>query len=191
MPKVANHRHAVSEAIGTCGLSCSTSTVRYAAPSAPAISEFVSMRRNRIVQVYTSAMPASAHASARLADALAPRRPVDVDARVISNARLSEDYSVIRLAAPEIAARARPGQFVMVKASRSSDPLLRRPFSIFEVLRDDRGAPAGVSLLNKRIGVGTKLLYEAEAGARVACLGPLGRPFEPIDPPGEAWMAAG
>jgi dihydroorotate dehydrogenase electron transfer subunit len=136
-------------------------------------------------------MPASADASARLADARARRQPVDIDARVISNARLSEDYSVVRLAAPEIAALARPGQFVMVKPSRSSDPLLRRPFSIFEILRDDRGAAAGVSLLNKRIGVGTGLLYEAEAGSRVACLGPLGRPFDPVDPPEEAWMAAG
>jgi len=136
-------------------------------------------------------MPASAEASARLAEALTRRRPVDVDALVISNARLSEDYSVVRLAAPEIAVLARPGQFVMVKPSRSNDPLLRRPFSIYEILRDDRGAPSGVSLLNKRIGVGTGLLYEAEAGARVACLGPLGRPFEPVDPPAEAWMAAG
>jgi len=117
--------------------------------------------------------------------------PADIDAVVIANTRLSEDYSVLALAAPEIAARARPGQFVMVKPSRGMDPLLRRPFSIFEVLRDSNGTPAAITLLNKRVGVGTGLLYEAEAGARVACLGPLGRPFEPIDPPAEAWMVAG
>ena len=35
------------------------------------------------------------------------------------------------------------------------------------------------------------LLYDAEPGARLACLGPLGRPFEPVDPPAEAWMVAG
>jgi dihydroorotate dehydrogenase electron transfer subunit len=117
--------------------------------------------------------------------------PVDVDAVVLSNTRLSEDYSVVALAAPTVAALARPGQFVMVKPSRGADPLLRRPFSIFQILRDDDGTPAGVSLLNKRIGVGTRLLYEAEPGAQIACLGPLGRPFEPIDPPAEAWMVAG
>src|SRR5690606_36395144 len=38
---------------------------------------------------------------------------------------------------------------------------------------------------------GTTLLYEVEAGARHECLGPLGRPFEPVDPPAEAWMVAG
>ena len=94
--------------------------------------------------------------------------PVDVDAAVIANTRLSDDYSVLALAAPEIAATARPGQFVMVKTSRGMDPLLRRPFSIFEVLRDDDGAPRGITILNKRIGTGTGLLYDVEAGARAA-----------------------
>jgi len=117
--------------------------------------------------------------------------PCDIDAAVIANTRLSNDYSVLALAAPEIAALARPGQFVMVKPSRGSDPLLRRPFSIFEILRDRSGAPTGVSLFNKRVGVGTRLLYDAEPGSHVACLGPLGRPFEPIDPPMRAWMVAG
>lgn len=119
------------------------------------------------------------------------RMPVDVGAAVISNTRLSEDYSVLALAAPAIAAAALPGQFVMVKTSRGLDPLLRRPFSIFEILRDDDGSPRGITILNKRIGKGTTLLYEVEPGARLECLGPLGRPFEPVDPPAEAWMVAG
>jgi dihydroorotate dehydrogenase electron transfer subunit len=117
--------------------------------------------------------------------------PCDVDAAVIANTRLSDDYSVLALAAPEIAGLARPGQFVMVKATHSADPLLRRPFSIFEILRDPGGALIGVSLLNKRIGTATRLLYDAQPGARVSCLGPLGRPFEPGDPPTQAWMVAG
>ncbi len=117
--------------------------------------------------------------------------PVDVEAAVLSNTRLSEDYSVIALAAPVIAERAAPGQFVMVKPWRGTDPLLRRPFSVFEVLRDDEGRPVGITLLNKKVGVGTTLLYRAEPGQTVACLGPLGRPFTVVDPPGEAWMVAG
>ena len=117
--------------------------------------------------------------------------PLDVDAAVISNTRLSDEYSVVALAAPEVAALAQPGQFVMIKPSRGIDPLLRRPFSIFEILRDEQGLPTGISLLNKRIGTGTALLYDAVPGSRVGCLGPLGRPFEPIEPPAEAWMVAG
>ncbi len=117
--------------------------------------------------------------------------PCDIDAVVRSNTRLSDEYSVLTLDAPEIAGLARPGQFVMVKPSRGTDPLLRRPFSIFEILRDGHGQPTGISILNKRVGAGTRLVYDAEPGARVACLGPLGRPFEPVDPPAQAWMVAG
>lgn len=117
--------------------------------------------------------------------------PVDVAAEVVANTRLSADYNVIALAAPEIARAAEPGQFVMVKAASGHDPLLRRPFSVFQILRDAEGRATGISLLNKRIGISTSLLYAAAAGDRIACLGPLGRPFTVVDPPAEAWMVAG
>jgi dihydroorotate dehydrogenase electron transfer subunit len=116
--------------------------------------------------------------------------PIDVAARVITNTRLSPDYNVIALAAPEIARRTRPGQFVMVKLAGGLDPLLRRPFSIFERLREEDTA-AGISLLNKRVGRCTADLYEAAAGDVVSVLGPLGQPFVPVDPPAHAWMVAG
>ena len=117
--------------------------------------------------------------------------PADVAADVIANHALSADYNVLTLRAPEIARAAAPGQFVMVKAAEAADPLLRRPFSVFEIIRDNAGLPSGLSLLNKRIGPSTALLYAAAPGQRVACLGPLGRPFSLIDAPAEAWMVAG
>ena len=89
----------------------------------------------------------------------------DVAARVVANTRLSPDYNVIALEAPEIARATAPGQFVMVKPQAGIDPMLRRPFSVFEVLRDSSGSVSGLSLLNKRVGVGTGMLYEADAGA--------------------------
>jgi len=117
--------------------------------------------------------------------------PIDVAARVIANRPLSSDYNVLALAAPAIAAAASPGQFVMLKAGAGANPLLRRPFSVFEILRDPGGQPAGLSILSKRIGVSTTLLYDAREGQRIDCLGPLGRPFTVVDPPSEAWMIAG
>src|SRR5688572_20063309 len=117
--------------------------------------------------------------------------PVDIDATVIANARLSRDYSVLSLAAPEVGRRTQPGQFVMVKPAGVTDPLLRRPFSVFEVLRDASGGVTGVSILNKRAGRSTKKLYELEEGDVVSCLGPLGVPFTPVAAPQEAWMVAG
>ena len=116
--------------------------------------------------------------------------PVDVFAEVISNRHLSSDYNVLSLAAPDIAERALPGQFVMVKAGNHPEPLLRRPFSVFEVLKPN-GTVIGLSLLSKRIGRSTTLLFDARPGDRVQCLGPLGRPFAPIAPPDEAWLVAG
>jgi dihydroorotate dehydrogenase electron transfer subunit len=116
--------------------------------------------------------------------------PVDVEARVISNTRLSPDYNVIALAAPEIAAATSPGQFVMVKLGRGSTPLLRRPFSVFEILRAD-GRVEGLTLLSKRIGTTTQMLFDAVEGDVVSCLGPLGRSYSTVSPPAEAWMVAG
>ena len=79
----------------------------------------------------------------------------------------------------------------MVKPGPGHDPLLRRPFSVFEVLPDQAGPPRAVSLLNKRVGVVTGMLFEAEPGSRIGCLGPLGRSFALVDPPVQAWMVAG
>ena len=110
---------------------------------------------------------------------------------MIENHRLSRDYSVLSLAAPEVGRRTQPGQFVMVKPAGVTDPLLRRPFSVFEVLRDGAGDVTGVSILNKRAGRSTRTLYELEPGDVVSCLGPLGVPFTPVAAPTEAWMVAG
>jgi len=116
---------------------------------------------------------------------------MDIDAVVLSNDRLSPEYNVVVIAAQEIATQSRPGQFVMVKCGLDSEPLLRRPFSIFEVLRHDNGDVTGISLLNKSVGIVTRTLFTLEPGQHLRCLGPLGQPFSVVTPPGEAWMVAG
>ena len=104
--------------------------------------------------------------------------PLDVNAVVLENRRLSDALQRARSRRAGDCGRVQPGQFVMLKPSHGTDPLLRRPFSVFEVLRNADGAPSGISILNKKTGVGTSLLYDVEPGATIACLGPLGRPFE-------------
>src|SRR5262249_13702855 len=158
---------------GTDGLSARRSARTYALASAAATTELLSILRYRISSEYTAVMP------------------FDIAAPVMANRALSEDYNVVALAAPAIAAQAAPGQFVMVKAGNSFDPLLRRPFSVFEIVRDRQGAAAGISLLSKRIGPSTRLIYDAAPGQTIACLGPLGRPFTVVDPPTQAYMIAG
>jgi dihydroorotate dehydrogenase electron transfer subunit len=117
--------------------------------------------------------------------------PVDVDAEVLFSTRLSDDYAVIGFRAPAIAGAIRPGQFVMIRTARGDVPLLRRPYSVFDRLRDADGRPVGFSIFNKRVGTGSGLLSQEATGATFSCLGPLGRPFT-LPPVGaEAWMIAG
>jgi dihydroorotate dehydrogenase electron transfer subunit len=61
---------------------------------------------------------------------------------------------------------------------------------VFEVLRVD-GRVEGLTLLSKRIGVTTSMLFDAVEGDTVSCLGPLGKPFALVEPPTHAWMVAG
>jgi len=117
--------------------------------------------------------------------------PVDVDAEVLSSTRLSDDYCVVAFRAPELAAGIRPGQFVMIRTAAGDTPLLRRPYSVFERLRDPNGLVVGFSILNKRVGIGSGLLANAVPGNRISCLGPLGRPFAPPPSGSDAWMVAG
>jgi dihydroorotate dehydrogenase electron transfer subunit len=79
----------------------------------------------------------------------------------------------------------------MLKPGTGFDPLLRRPFSVFEILRDRHGAPSGLTILSKRVGASTRLMYDAQVGQRIDCLGPLGRAFTVVEPPAEGWMIAG
>jgi len=117
--------------------------------------------------------------------------PVDADAEVLASTRLSDDYCVVSFRAPELAVAIRPGQFVMIRTSTGDTPLLRRPYSIFERVRDADGQVIGFSIFNKRVGTGSALLYGAAVGTRLSCLGPLGRPFSTPPAGSEAWMVAG
>jgi dihydroorotate dehydrogenase electron transfer subunit len=69
-----------------------------------------------------------------------------------------------------------PGQFVHLKVTEGSVPLLRRPISICHVDKDNNQ----FTMLYRAEGEGTKLLSRRQAGELVDVLGPLGNGF-PID----------
>lgn len=82
---------------------------------------------------------------------------------------------------PEQARLVRPGQFVMLKCVEQVDegPLLRRPFTIFNIHRNARsGKPVGLDLLVKDVGKGTHKLAQARLGQMLDCIGPQGRGFQ-------------
>lgn len=88
---------------------------------------------------------------------------------------------LLTLNAAEQARLVRPGQFVMLKCVEDPDdhPLLRRPFTIFNISRQARsGKPAGFDLLVKDVGAGTHRLVGSRPGQMLDCLGPQGRGFQ-------------
>lgn len=86
--------------------------------------------------------------------------------------RLSGDNMRLTLKAPDIAAAARPGQFVMIRAAAGHDPLLRRPFSIHQT-----DASGQIQIYFKVVGKGTELLAHARVGEELSVFGPLGKGF--------------
>jgi len=88
---------------------------------------------------------------------------------------------LLTLNTPEQARLVRPGQFIMLKCVEDADdnPLLRRPFTIFNIHRQTRsGKPSGLELLIKDIGSGTHRLVHVSPGQMLDCLGPQGRGFQ-------------
>ncbi len=94
-------------------------------------------------------------------------------AEVLAQRAFPADQYLLRLAAPETARRARPGQFVHL----TCDPLLplRRPLSLLAA----DPASGWIEILYKVVGRGTRLLGQRRPGDRLSLLGPIGRPFQP------------
>jgi len=95
------------------------------------------------------------------------------DAKILSQESFPGEQYVMRLAAPETAARATAGSFVHVTV----DPAIpmRRPLSIMRV---DRAA-GWIELLYKIHGVGLQHLATRRIGENVNLIGPIGQGFTP------------
>lgn len=97
-------------------------------------------------------------------------------ATVLWNHRVGTHYCRIGLSCRTHYEAARPGQFVTLRLPDETSPLLRRPFSIHRLIRQD-GSISGVEILYKIVGTFTEKLSRAADGAVVDLLGPLGRGF--------------
>lgn len=102
---------------------------------------------------------------------------------ILSNAEISPGYWRMRLTAPQAFASATPGQFVMVRVSGAIDPLLRRPFAVFDVgvhTPPQSGAVPQVyfEMLYRVVGKGTAMLSALHETDLLDILGPLGTGFD-------------
>jgi dihydroorotate dehydrogenase electron transfer subunit len=108
-------------------------------------------------------------------------------APLVAREDLEGGFWLLTFQHPETAREARPGQFVMVKAGRSAEPPLRRPFSIMTVDPEART----FTLFVKEVGPGSRALCALSPGDVAQCLGPLGRPFSAPPAGTEALLVAG
>ena len=93
-----------------------------------------------------------------------------VKAKVIGQRVLNATTKEIDLWAPEIARTAVPGQFVNVRVSTHTAPLLRRPLGVARVNRTD----GTLTLMYRVLGEATQLLANCCSGDVLDVLGPLG-----------------
>jgi dihydroorotate dehydrogenase electron transfer subunit len=96
---------------------------------------------------------------------------------VRENVALARQTYRIRLDAPELARAIRPGQFLMIRLPGRSDPLLGRPFALYDTVLDGAGQPDAVDVVYLVVGKLTGLLATLRAGERVEVWGPLGNGF--------------
>ena len=98
-----------------------------------------------------------------------------VNGVVVRNRPVAPDHFLLTVRMPRGFAQPLPGQFVMIRPSRGSDPLLARPLSVFGFrLHDDHGV---LEILCRVAGRVTAILANLKPGEELAILGPIGRGF--------------
>ncbi len=125
-----------------------------------------------------------------MAVAVAPSCASQRVVTVLENVAIARDTYRLRLEGAELARDIRPGQFVMVRPGEGSDPLLGRPFALYDVARDPDGTPRAVDVVYLVVGPGTSALSRRRPGDRLSVWGPLGNGFGPA-PGGDVWFLAG
>lgn len=122
-------------------------------------------------------------------EALAPPGAGQRVATVAGNVSIARDTYRLSLEDPDTARAILPGQFVMIRPDRGTDPLLGRAFALYDRIDRD-GQPVGFEVVYHVIGKGTAWLSTRRAGDRVMVWGPLGNGFPP-SPGGDVVFVAG
>jgi dihydroorotate dehydrogenase electron transfer subunit len=112
-------------------------------------------------------------------------------ARVTDHVKLAERTFRVRLECPDIAAAIRPGQFVMLRLPNTTDPLLGRPFALYDTVLGPSGQPTGLDVVYLVVGKMTGRLAEVVIGQALEIWGPLGKPFLDVGAADRVTLVAG
>lgn len=97
---------------------------------------------------------------------------IKLTAKVVSQEKLTDDICSMWIQADEIAANAKPGQFISVY-TKDASKLLPRPISLCEVDKEQ----GRLRIVYRVVGVGTEEFSGYQAGDDITVMGPLGNGF--------------
>lgn len=117
-------------------------------------------------------------------------RACQVRVRVVENVRLARDTYRLRFDCSPIARRIVPGQFLMLRLTYLSDPLLGRPLAVYDTIAGTDGEPQSVDVVYVTFGKMTRRLAQMKPGEELDVWGPLGNGF-PIVATDHLIMVAG
>lgn len=115
----------------------------------------------------------------------------ELAAVVTEQVKVADGTWRLRLECAELARVIRPGQFFMVRSSQQSDPLLGRPFALYDVVYNEAVEPLGVDLGYHSVGKLTSLMPHWSTGQQLTIWGPLGNGFPDLEAPRLLFVAGG
>jgi dihydroorotate dehydrogenase electron transfer subunit len=110
---------------------------------------------------------------------------------VLDNRLLAQNTYLIRLAASELARAILPGQFLMLRLCGGTDPLLGRPFALYDTVVNEHGEHIGLDVVYLVVGKLTGLLAGLRSGDHLEVWGPLGNGFSDLTGSGHVGLVAG
>jgi dihydroorotate dehydrogenase electron transfer subunit len=132
-----------------------------------------------------------------MSDATAPPLAGQRTVEVLENERIARDTFRLSLADEDTARTIMPGQFLMIRPlpsnvdNTASDPLLGRPFALYDIVRDRNDQPVAIDVVYQILGRGTRLLTGVRPGDLLSIWGPLGNGFDAPPAGGEVYFVAG
>ncbi|MCU0720557.1 MAG: dihydroorotate dehydrogenase electron transfer subunit [Pirellula sp.] len=102
---------------------------------------------------------------------------------IIEHKRIAADTWQLTFYAPDMAARALPGQFFMLRIAGQNDPLIGRALAMFDRHRDASGTLHAISVVYTVKGRFTTAMARRNSGDPIEVWGPLGNAFsaEPVE----------
>ncbi len=100
-------------------------------------------------------------------------KPLLVKGKIRKHKLISNNYGEMVIEAPQIAKRAKPGQFVMLSRWQIKNLLLKRPFSFYQINPQE----GRFTILYKIVGKGTEILSNSKIGDEIELIGPCGNGF--------------